>query len=59
MGNFGDVLPGANLLPSTEETKPNTAKANIHPKHKKYYTTQNKHAKTKARFGCHVRGAPA
>jgi len=30
----------ANLLASTEETKPNTTKANIHPEHNN--TTQNK-----------------
>jgi len=35
----------ANLLASTEETKPNTTKANIHLKHKKYINV-----KTKARF---------
>jgi len=36
-------------LDSTEETKPNTTKANIHPENES--TTQNKHKKTKARFG--------
>ena len=38
----------------TEETKPKTTKANIHPQHK-YTTTVNKHTKTKARFGRLVR----
>jgi len=33
-------------LASTEETKPNTTKANIHPQHKNT-TTQNKHTKLK------------
>jgi len=35
----------ANLLVCTEETKPGTIKANIHPEHK--YTTQNKYKKLK------------
>jgi len=52
IGDFGDVFP-ANLLARTEETKLNTTKANIHPKHKN--TTQNKHTKkTNARFRCVV-----
>jgi len=42
----------ANLLASTEETKPNTMKVNIHPKHKNT-TTQTKHKKTKA---CSISG---
>jgi len=37
-------------LARTEETKPNTTKANIHPEHKNC-TAQNKHKKTKAMFG--------
>jgi len=36
----------ANLLASTQETKINTTKANIHPEHKNT-TTQNKHKKLK------------
>jgi len=36
MGHFGDVLPSTPPISwsSTEETKSNTTKANIHPEHK-------------------------
>jgi len=43
---ISDTFFPANLLASTEETKPNTTKANIHTKHKNT-TTQNQRKKLK------------
>jgi len=44
----------AYVLASTEETKPNSTKANIHPQHENT-TIHNKHKKTKAMFSRLVR----
>jgi len=45
IGHFVDFFP-ANISASTEETKPNTTKANTYPEHKNTTTQKNK-----ARFG--------